>query len=244
MGQITVAFSGVCVHVAKADVPSLSPARRVILLSNPTGTKIHGKTIEPHVPTLHLPHGSSVSLGCAVSLGGSGKYRLQGVTLRIANAVASGIVLDPTFALLTHMTPPGAQLAPNLGVIVNGVAPAAAYFDIDNGTLAACQATAGHATGTQLTVQTVGDPILELVCFDGSGSTQVTLPTATNVTLSNSAANGADDDDDYLLSYDVCATVPANPVKPNAPGVPLPACFSFPITSNDFGPSCSNMNFP
>ncbi len=257
MGQIIVTFLGICVHVERKNVPGLPCKHRVIMLANPEGAVLHGKRVLPHIPTLRVPGLVEIASPCVESTEDAGAYKLQGLTLTVSNT-SDPYKLGPTFDEVPHLTPSGGRLLMDPEVILEESLPAVAYFDIDNGTLTACNATMGGAIGTHLTVETIGDPVLHLRCFQGGHDTPVTLPTHARVIILNTAIHEGDDDDDFLLSYEVCAGIPDNPVRPQPQT--LPSCFprtrslrhtvnrilrrSFHDVPDDFGPGCSNSNYP
>ena len=240
MPNISISFVGVCIHVIRDGALSGLPSkRRVILLRSQSGKIIHGHGIEPHVPTLQLPQALPTQPACMTAQR-STSQTLQGVAFRVTNASPVGIV-DQTGNVLTHLTPPGSSLTPNIPVIVNGALPAVGYFDWSDGTLKPCQATPSGAIGTSLTIETTADPILEIKCFNGT-TTNVTFPSGAALAFTNSAPPGKDDDFDFLLSYEVCETIPDDTVTPHHVTTRYDPCTA--RTYQDMGPSCSNSLFP
>jgi hypothetical protein len=237
--QVVIKFLGLCVHVHKSDFPQLPAAHRVILLSNPA-EHIQGHAIEPHHPELtFLGTPPVINLPCLESRG-DGVFRLQGVRMRITNGVEP-LALNETFDRVPHLIPLEGVLPPaKLDVILNGAAPAAAYFDVDHGAFFACIATLHGALGTTLVIDT-GDevPKLELSCF---GTQIIELGPEPRLHVTNVAANGQDDDSDYLLNYRILESIPLDPPPPNPDLDGLAICA--PDLGLDFGPPCSNSNYP
>jgi hypothetical protein len=238
--QVVIKFLGLCIHVHKSDFPQLPARHRVIFLSN-DAEHIQEHAIEPHHPELtFLGTPPAIDLPCLESRG-DGVFRLHGVRMRITNGLEP-LALNETFDHVPHLTLPlgGVLPSPKLDVILNGAAPAAAYFDVDHGAFFACQATPRGALGTTLVIDT-GDelPKLELSCF---GTQIIELGPKPRLYVTNVAANGQDDDSDYLLNYRILESIPPDPPPPSPNLEGLGMCA--PDLDLDFGPPCSNSNYP
>jgi len=248
MGQVIVKFFGLCIYVHRSHIPELPAEHRVVLLSNPPLPKPLPLPVKPHHPELKfISPAPEIDLPCLESLG-QGAFRLNGVRLQIANGSGS-LVLHETFDRVPHLTPVGSpSLEADLDVILHGAPPAAAYFDFDAGTFSACLGTIPKegkaAVGTTVIVDT-GDnaPTLDLSCFGGQPSQVIELGPHPRLHITNVATEGPDDENDYLINYEIIRTtltfVPPPP-DPNIDG--LIACD--PDTLLDFGPPCSNSNYP
>ena len=244
MSTITVEFIGICVHIAKKDFNRLPSEHRVVLPSNPAAKRIHGRLLEPHIPTLHFPEPRQLQTGCLTAENAS-TYRLRGVTLSIANATGPKPKYDQNYKSIPRLTPPGKPpLAPNDSVILDGQEPAVGYFDINTGTISLCLATINGAMGIRVTMETDGDPILQIACFDGT-STQLTFADGATLIIRNAAIDGADDEADFLLSYEVCASIPLDAVIPKKPASGLNPCAAQKLgLPADFDTACSNSGYP
>ena len=240
MGQVVIKFIGLCIHIQKKDFPSLPAQHRVILLSDPRREMIEGKHIKPHIPLIYFREPPQIRVPC-LEAQGPNAFRLKGVRMRITNG-KNRLVRHESYERIPHLTQPGDHLEAKDDVILDGAAPAVAYFDTDHGVLAACLATPKGAVGTNLTIDTGDeDPLLELSCF---GTQSIKLATNAVLEIVNMAEHGRDDDHDYLLNYDVVKTIPAN-LKPPHPDVTgLEYCTVLAEIDLDFGPPCSNSNYP
>ena len=238
--KVVIRFFGLCVHVQKNDFPDLPARHRVILLSNPAPVDIDCHTIHPHQPALtFLNTEPAIDLPCVESLG-QGSFRLNGVRMRITNGIET-FARSSTFERIPHLTPLGGVLPPpNPDVILFGGRPAAGYFDVDHGTFQACISTPKGAVGTSLVIDTGSEtPKLELSCF---GTQIVDLGPEATLHITNVAANSHDDEYDYLLNYQILQSIPAFTPTPRPDIEGLTRCA--PDTNFDFGPPCSNSNYP
>ena len=213
----------------------------MILLSDPRHEAIAGKPVKPHVPLLFFREPPAIEVPC-LEARGSLAFRLNGARLRITNGVHAFARHESFDHSIPHITPPHVQLEPREDVILDGAAPAAAYFDIEHGILSACRSTARGAVGTTLTIDT-GDaaPILEIACF---GTQHITLAHDAVLEIVNVAEHGQDDDNDYLLNYGVVKALPPDPRPPDPPSAHLPFCTILAAIELDFGPPCSNSGYP
>lgn len=239
MGQVIVKFVGLCIHVQKQDFPALPAEHRVILLSDPRREEVDGIPVKPHIPLLYFREPPTIKVPC-VEAQGNMAFRLNGVHLRIKNGTGD-FVQHETFGRVPHLLRPDDPRDPNEHVILNGGAPAVAYFDTDHGVLAACYTPKG-AVGTSLTIDTGDeDPMLELSCF---GTQSIKLAPDALLEIVNVAEHGADDDDDYLLNYGILNRVPADPQPPTTDIGGLQICSILAAIGLDFGPPCSNSVYP
>jgi hypothetical protein len=239
LGQVIVKFVGLCIHVDRKDFPTLPAEHRVILLSDPRREEINGIPVKPHVPILYFREPPTIEVPC-LEAQGDRAFRLNGVHLRISNGTV-GFAPDDTFGRVPHLLRPDDPRDPNEDVILNGAAPAVAYFDADHGILAACSTPRG-AVGTSLTIDTGDeDPFLELSCF---GKQSIRLAPDAILEIVNVAEHGEDDDDDYLLNYGILNQLPPNPQPPTTNIGGLETCSILAKIGLDFGPPCSNSVYP
>ena len=239
MGQVTIKFVGLCVHVDKETFPDLPAEHRVILLSDPRREDVDGVPVKPHIPLLYFREPPTIEVPC-VEAQGQTAFRLNGVRLRITNGKGE-FVPHETFGRVPHLLRKDDKRDPNEHVILHGGAPAVAYFDIRHGTLAACSSPKG-AVGTSLTIDTGDeDPILELSCF---GTQTIKLASDALLEIVNVAGHGEDDRNDYLLNYGILKTIPSNHEAPTTDIGNLQICTMRLATGLDLGPSCSNSVYP
>jgi hypothetical protein len=241
MGQVVIKFVGLCIHVHQKDFPALPAKHRVILLSDPRRESIAGKTVLPHVPILYFTDPPKIEVPCLEATSDK-SFRLNGVRLRITNGKREFTQHETYKRSVPHLTPPHQHLEAKEDVIVFGAAPAVAYFDSDHGILSACIATPKGAVGTSLTIDT-GDeaPILELSCF---GTQTIQLANDAVLEIVNVAEHGHDDDNDYLLNYGIVKQLPTDPQPPSPDLRDLSYCTILSGIGLDFGPPCSNSNYP
>jgi hypothetical protein len=239
MSHIIIRFIGLCTHIGQVNFPDLQPKHRMILLGF-DGNELRGKPVHPHLPQLIKEDKQAVPL--------------QRVRLSIANAKPTGFVRHASFLAAVPHLDHSEKLEPKDGVLYAGDPPVQAYFDVDDGELHACIASANSpkppiraspAIGTWLRVETEGDPILQVT---GLHSDEVTLwPFAHRsvIGIHNIATGGADSAHDYLINYlafEEPAELPQPPPEPD-PGIALDHC---PVLDPeiDLTSSCSNTGFP
>lgn len=252
MGHIVIRFVGIAVHIDRDTFPPLPPRHRVIFIShlrNPPP----GITAQPHQLILLLPEAQAIDLPCAQDAGDQFAWSLNRVSMQVRRS-AGRFSLDESYKqYIPRLSEKAGALPPDEGVILQHQEPVTAYFDIEHGTIAACQATEGGAIGTHLVVETEDErPQLELRCFDDPQATAtLEFESGSVLTLLNIAEGGIDSDDDFVLSYEVCSTIPpasarVQPVAPKNP--PQTNCMvadeSLPFGHIDFGAGCSNSGYP
>jgi hypothetical protein len=171
----------------------------------------------------------------------------------VANPVPNGFGIHESFLeRVPHLTPPGIRLSPRREVMLHHEPPAAAYFDADFGTLSACLATKEGAVGTTLTVETEGDPILEVRCFDSEERTRQWQFNGdlVRVQIYNISSDRNDSESDYLINYKTCEPLPSPPPPRERNALyPLDFCLDADETRAfgghlELSPACSNTNYP
>jgi hypothetical protein len=220
MGEITVRFVGICVHLVNAS--KTLPPHRVVAMSN-TGD-VNGKSISPHQPSIAIVPGTGrITSGAfpplnkvRISIGpidGSPQYEWS--TWRSM----------PSLSALSGRTP----LQLNNAVVEQGQGLASVFFDAGSGTFSAARVATGEPADDQpvaaiLKVNTEEDePVLLLWKFDGSAiEPPVTFTSGTVLELTNDANGGAESEDDFLLSYDIFTSFPSDPVIPQCTNPRLP----------------------
>ncbi|HVR39276.1 MAG TPA: hypothetical protein VMU84_09285 [Thermoanaerobaculia bacterium] len=233
MAQASIRFVGLCVHLQHVTAPGIGVPHRVVMLSNSTPNR-GSHLVEQHRPALIRPNGDSEFL--------------TGVSLTIVNGTSEELQYDGTWEAIPHLKEPGALTPPlNTGVAYDQRSPAAAYFDIDAGTLCACTATKGGAIAARLEFGIGDETGLLLTYWDGREPDWIPLADGDKVLITNVAAHGVDDKWDYLLNYDIVAS----PILQQEPKLympqvaPPPMCEPSPhIQHFDLGPMCSNSNYP
>ncbi|HWS71133.1 MAG TPA: hypothetical protein VN605_03420, partial [Thermoanaerobaculia bacterium] len=120
MGNLTVRFIGICVHVRLQPLPV---RHRVVLLAH-HGGDIAGQPVDPHTPRMFLPLPRRIALDCVSVAGGTGDvYALSGVRIRVANPRGE-LTYHATYSdALPHLTRPGNVLQTNLPVVQEGAPP-------------------------------------------------------------------------------------------------------------------------
>jgi hypothetical protein len=246
---IVIRFLGICVHVQSKTFPALKPTKHRVILPAHLGGQLAGRDITTHIPMLLLQQPLAIDLPCVEADEPIAPivYTLSGVSMRIANA-AGPLVVEDNYKTAVHHLDPDGFFPPDDGVILHAQPPAAAYFDFDHGIVSACRVSQKGAVGTTFFVETEDVPQLELNCFDGATPPSIhELPSGTILTILNAAVGGADSDDDFLLSYTVCASIPRDVHAPPR-NTWLPLCIdqteNLPIGHIDFSPGCSNSNYP
>lgn len=245
--HVTVRFVGICTHISQKTLPALPAKQRVVLVNARRENDVRGLLIAPHLPGLQI---------------GGVQRELDGCTLRLRTASApSTLLITDTFLALPNLTELVGALTtlgePSAEVVLHADREhSLGYFDIDFGTLRACQDTNGAAVAT-LEVESP-DPIwLEIEKWDGSEVEVIELPRNEIVWIGNvdavppNAVGPVDPDvpflrnefpfRDFLLHYRTAATMPAAPQIPQS--FQLPQC-PFVQVFATVGVGCSNSNYP
>jgi|GEM_PF-1835059 len=248
MSHVIIRFIGLCIHIRRDDFPALRPLHRVVFLSH-DGQDIRDLTIDPHRPMLFTPKPVD-PIACVVQTIGKESLMLNRVTLRVLNPRSTGLYRHVSYLdRLPHLTPPDQRLDPKDDVLLNGLPPASAYFDVDDGELHACNATDDGAVGTWLKVETDGDPIIEAACIDNTESQQWHFDDRSVIQIYNTSATGGDSDADYLINYQAFEPSSSKPPlpEPHNRGFELRSCFDpneTPAQQLELHASCSNTGFP
>jgi len=233
MSHIIIRFIGLCTHIGQVNFPDLQPKHRMILLGF-GGDALRGKPVNAHQPQLVKEDKQA--------------FLLQRMRLRIANAKPTGFVRHDSFLAAVPHLDHSEKLTPKDGVLYAGDLPVQAYFDVDDGELHACIASANRtkpAIGTWLKVETEGDPILHVTGLHSDEVTQWRFAHRSVIGIHNIATGGADSADDYLINYlafEEPTEIPQPPPEPD-PGIALDHC---PVLDPeiDLTSSCSNTGFP
>ena len=227
MGELTVYFVGVCVHLRNA-VKGVQ--HRVVVINASNQEHIHEHTIEPHHAKLDI--------------GATGTPRPDGVLFTIPNAIDEPVDYDPSFeTCIPHLADyTSSPLPPLSDVMVRAKdkSAAAAYFDAA-GKFSA-EVTHGGASVAKLVVKTDGDPVLRIAPFDGSDPEDVTLPDGGTVEITNivDVHTAEEHDHDFLLNFKIFEKIPDDASWPTEPK-------QCPQSNRDYtsiGPGCSNSNYP
>lgn len=280
MGQVTISFLGVCTIFrdlpSLQPPPGLPPdtpipRNRVVLARTTKAFLDDHPGIFPHIARLQLvaenvsfdpPEGPPHKDPNAPYT-----YELKGVQLRIRNAAGGSSTLTGNLDCL-----PGLQ-DHLIGQSLGGPAPwvyladperVRAWFDLTNGDAAAwlmrteqkdCDLKTQVPGITVVTITTENDDplVLEYVPFDGGPTILITLSgESPNVNVMNFAEGKAfvDDNQDYLLNYQLANQVPPdNSVSIPQTNVcmhlsPLTYEVEHPHRCGDAGPGCSTTPFP
>jgi hypothetical protein len=239
MGDITVHFDGICTQLSKPIPPELGIAakHRTVLVHAEQGRVLAGKGIPPHYPVLEVPFADLVGALDFPSMthkGGSVIWQLDGVRLRIGNAVQGDVDYDDTYKNVPRLREHNHDLQPLKKDVVAG-GGAAAYFDADAGTFSSEMIHHG-AWRSILDVETDGDPLLLITPLDGGPEQRLQLRSGAMITIANTGEGMIKESPfDFFLHYLVTESVPPSPYYP-------------PPAARDggdvLGPGCSNSNYP
>ena len=247
MGQITVKFSGICTHIRDAIFddavsPATMPPHRVVLVHGESGAYFEAQqqSVPPHMPLLRIDPRSLLQPlpyipGLQLQIPGA--WLLQGVRLRVANAVSDQPLrydstwdeIMPSLTFYAGMSNPPLTL--DAEVVTGEIA--ACYFDVDCGDFTTKYIDANdYAAKAVLTVQTDGPPQLEITRFFDQRRTLLPLPDDIAIVVEN-VGETKDTDWDFLLHYLVAQTIPPTATPPPVRDVP-----------SGIGAGCSNSSYP
>jgi hypothetical protein len=242
--HVTVRFIGICTHFSQATLSRVSqstsstplPKQRVVLVNATEGLVVHETRIPPHIPMLAFGEEQIALPGCTVGL-------------RTDSSASLPLELTETFDALPNLTQLMRSLPafgePSAEVVLDqDPKRSACYFDIDFGTLSACQDRNGAAVAT-LEVESPDPITLEITPWDPS------IPGMSHPLSSGMVVWVVNIDDpgifstypfvDFLLHYMTARTMPHTPQVPHA--FLLPRCpFDHPYQT--VGAGCSNSNYP
>ena len=267
IGTVTVSFLGVCTIFL--DLPSQVPPgtevppNRVVLAR---ATKDFRKQtgVYPHMGRLQIDAGEIIFQGPPPPLSGlatPNTFNLDGAYLKVANALETqlSIQLGCLPSLRGHLRE-GTLGPPAEAVYMPDPTLVQAWFDVSHGvswnaflmsTDPPCNLVPSISI---LTVQTDGAPALEYNRFDLTRQPTVItlLGERPNVNVMNFACGEGfvDEDEDFLLNYQLAATVPLQ----SSITIPSVNICNIPSSSagavykingcGDAGPGCSNTTYP
>lgn len=201
------------------------------------GHELAGKGIPPHFPVLEVPFADLVGALDFPSMthkGGSVIWQLDGVRLRIGNAVQGDVDYDDNYRNVPRLKEHNPNLAPLKKDVVAG-GDAAAYFDADAGTFSS-QEIHGGAWRSILDVETDGDPFLSITPLDGGPEQRLQLRSGATITIANTGEGMIKESPfDFFLHYLVTESIPPSPYYPPPAGKG---------GGDVLGPGCSNSNYP
>lgn len=278
MGQLVMSFRGLCIHVTSAPFLPDGVRHRVVAIDANDGFQRQGLALPPHHCYLEVSSDISAALQRAglsfdSTLGSGGGMAFDGYRLTVVNATASqGLnvdldVVSTSVVDLPLTTVPSLKqfvqdmvLLPSITTETGAPSQADCYVDINLGTITASPfpittkpIAGGGGLYTTWTVQTDGDPILQLMTRDGKtltveGTAGASLSTPPGVTLSddvqgsivlhNSTTDLSDKALDFALYYVAGTGGIPNPLPLHLPGEG--SLFEYVDTT----PSCSNSRYP
>ncbi len=276
MGQLVMSFRGICMHVTDAKYLPDGVLYRVVTVDANHGFQRQGLDLPAHHCYLEVSSDISAALQRAglsfdPTLGSGGGMPFDGYRLTVVNAtlsqglkvdldVASTSLVDPPLKTVPSLTQfvPGMTLLPSITTETGAPSQADCYVDINLGTITASlfpittSPPSGGGLYTTWTVQTDGDPILQLMTRDGKtltveGTEGASLSTPPGLTLSddvpgsivlhNSTKDLSDKALDFALYYLAGTGGIPDPLPPNLPGEKS-------LAYVDTTPSCSNSRYP
>jgi hypothetical protein len=236
LNQLHVEFHGICVLLSRELNPSLNlpAAHRVVLPFVTDRVPWRGKTVQVHAPWVEIrsASGERHSLPLNVTLALESLPGTQGVSGSLPCAVP-----------LKSIYP---DMVLDKAVVTEQRSPAAAYFDIDQGTLSNISIEGSAAT--RLTIETTAAKAhLKKTMWNGAiENIPILLEETPALILFSNIAKAKDDQlDDFILNFSVGTVFPPpESIEPKMMEILLGVsnCIASPI--GDLGPGCSNSTFP
>jgi hypothetical protein len=269
MGQVIVSFIGVCTYIRKSAYPDFAPAdiagRRWVLV-NATQSIIENNpnlnrrtpAIDPHIPKLQLMDWQATLLEGELPFEPDGDTQVLDLTAGYSMSIINAIGDEIDDSELVCM-PSLKMLAPDLGYVGPAVldptpATTACVFDFQSGRLQGTQLRQNGAGVTLLTIDTDGDPILEILPFGGTAPSlfrlqnqRTELPPGVNVMSFPWGSGKVDNPTDFYLHYLTAGTFPADATIQTQALTCAPCPFTYglpPSFTATAGPECSNSGYP
>jgi hypothetical protein len=193
MGTLTIEFGGICIHMTQ-----MQPYRIITPVGSIAGSEF------VLTPLIQIP--GNVTLPCLPPASGGG-FLLQGATFTIGSPSGPGPSVDiecTTHLSLFSDTPPL-----NQSVVSGEQPPAAAYFDIFEGSIS-LNADRGKlgVSYAQLAVDFPGDEAtISVRCWNGGAVQQITIPNLPQTVVVNNvppAGTNPDAPGEFLESFLIC----------------------------------------
>ncbi|HJQ40923.1 MAG TPA: hypothetical protein VKB93_27610 [Thermoanaerobaculia bacterium] len=271
IGTVIVNFWGICTFMTRNQVgipDSVAWGNRYVLVnaSNPPtiNDNIHlaGKGISQHFAQLQISAYDILTMtdtdlpGFTTTFPINIPQRLQSpfvawdlnnVLLSIGNAVPGASTPTPAFPNLSSFVE-GPLPPPAEDMTLNTIPTrAAAFFDFFSGDLVCVSAAGGGSIG-QLTVQTLGNPVIRVHTFETQSSiATIELRDGAEVVVGNGPRTLEEDKaDDFRLHYLTCSTFPKVVGGPGPSSCPRIQTYNPPWWDPDMmvTPGCSNSNYP
>ena len=236
MGKLTVYFVGICSHIK--DNQSGEVPHRVVLHNWSKDDEINGRFIKEHRAALKILPQNLLGGGEAVDI------PLAGVTITVNGTAPEPTYEDNLRPCLPHLKDFVSGPMQLSDEVVNGKKAnlVAAYFDA-NGHFKARKGEKGCAI-TIMTVDTNGNPVVQLTNFDGTTQPPIELTDHARIQIENiePGPSTIENDWDFLVHFKIFTTIPVDTRVPTkvdgckpAEGVPYPPTV---------GPGCSNSAYP
>lgn len=235
---LTIEFHGICVHFSRAANPSLNlpAAHRVVLPYLPDGLHWNQQKILVHRPVLAV-----------MTPGGPLEMDPMNATLSLST-LTDKMSLTSTFQCQPNLLGilPGMTIDP--AVVTGEAAPAAVYFDIDEGTMSGIEIRG--SAGMRLAIETERSEVaLKQKYWGGDSETVTMLPLPATIVLSNIAKDPESDlAADFIISFAVGKPFPPAPTPEFILALEAALAVTMiclpPSASMDLGPGCSNSQFP
>jgi|GEM_PF-1143742 len=277
MGQLVMSFRGLCIHVTEASFLPEGVQHRVVAVDANNGFRSQRQGLDLPAHHCYLEVSSDISaalqhagLSFDPTLGSAGGMPFDGYRLTVVNATASqGLNVDldvhSVVDLPLKTVPSLKKFVPNMALLpsitteTGAPSQADCYVDINLGIITASlfpittNPISGGGLYTTWTVQTDGDPKLQLMTRDGKTllveeTAGVPLSTPPGLTLSddvqgsivlhNSTTDMSDKAHDFALYYLAGTGGIPDPLPQNLPGE------GSPFAMVDTTPSCSNSRYP
>ncbi len=271
MGQLVMSFRGLWMHVTDAKYLPDGVQHRVVAVDARNGATSQFGPLPAHHCYLEISSDISAALQRSAglsfdpNLGSTGGMRFNGYRLTVANAT-DPVLKKVNWDAVPRLTDYSAMtLLPSITTETGAPTWADCYVDINQGSVTASAFPNGGGIYTTWTVETDGDPVLQLIAppdgklltvaaLDG-GAQLSTPPNLTlsdgvpgSVVLHNSTTDATDGSYDFALYYlareggiptSFKQPLPGEPPEGGGSVFPLPIVFFF-----DMGTSCSNSQYP
>ncbi|HJQ39853.1 MAG TPA: hypothetical protein VKB93_22145 [Thermoanaerobaculia bacterium] len=239
MNTLIVEFHGICVHFSRELNPSLGlPApHRVVIPFVTEPIPWLGKTIQIHAPYMAIQTTASAVPEQSVPVGVTLALDPLPEPLGVSGFLPCAVPLKAIYP----------DMILNTAVVMEQQSPAAAYFDIHQGTLSNINIEGSAAT--RLTIETAAteawltktrwDGVVERVRI----SLQESPPAV--ILMSNIAKAKDDQLDDFILNFAVATHFPPpHDIQPKMLEMLEGVTNCLISTTGDLGPGCSNSTFP